>query len=499
MENVLDYKKVSETADEQKLLKLKALKEAHIEPYPHNFKRSTDSKQLKQEYDFLQAGEKLEDKVYKAAGRLMLRRDMGKAMFLDIHDENGKIQIYLSKPTLTEDEQKLVPLLDIGDFIGIEGYVFRTNKGELSLHCQKIWLLSKSIANLPEKFHGLTDQELKYRQRFIDLVMNQDVRDIFKKRTLIISTIRKYLDDKGFMEVETPILQSIYGGAAAEPFITHHNALDMNLYLRISVETYLKRLIAGGFEKVYEIGRNFRNEGIDTTHNPEFTMIEWYESYTDYNDQMNNVEQLLESIVKKINNGSTLVNYKGMEVDFKAPFKRLSIHEGLRQYAGVESPENIEKNDIIKKLRALGADVEEKKSRGELLLQLFEETCEKHLIQPTFVVDHPLEACPLTKINRKNSDLVERFELFAGCVELANAYSELNDPIDQYTRLKKQEENRNFDAEAMPMDENFVHALEIGMPPLGGVGIGIDRLVMFMTSTPNIKDVLFFPTLKNKK
>lgn len=497
-DNILEYLNVSETADEQKLNKLKALRELGIEPYPHNYKRTSSSKELKETYDYLQAGEKLEDKIFKIAGRLMLRRDMGKAMFLDIHDEDGKVQIYLSKLDLSEDEQKLLPLIDIGDFLGIEGYVFRTNRGELSLHAKGIKLLSKSVANLPEKFHGLTDTELKYRQRFIDLVMNQDIKNNFKKRSIIISTIRKFLDDKGFLEVETPILQPIYGGAAAEPFTTHHNALDMTLFLRISAELYLKRLIAGGYEKVYEIGKNFRNEGTDTTHNPEFTMIEWYESYSDYNDQMNNVEQLLESIVKKVNNGSTIVNYKDMEVDFKAPFQRLSIFDGLRKYAGISDPENISKNDIIKELRKLGADVEEKKSRGELLLELFEETCERHLIQPTFVTDYPLDACPLTKVHRKDSNLVERFELFAGCVELANSYSELNDPIDQYYRLKSQEENREFDSEAQPMDENFVHALEIGMPPLGGVGIGIDRLVMFMTSTPNIKDVLFFPTLKKK-
>lgn len=497
MENIVNYAKVSETADEQKLVKLKTLLEMGIEPYPHNYKKTINSKQLKDTYDFLQSGEKLEDKVFKIAGRLMLRRNMGKAMFLDIQDGDGKIQIYLSKPELNDVAQNLLPLLDIGDFVGIEGFVFRTQKGELSLHCKDIVLLSKSIANLPEKFHGLADQELKYRQRFVDLVMDSDVRENFKKRSLIISTIRKFLDEKGFMEVETPLLQPIYGGANAEPFTTHHNALDMTLFLRISCELYLKRLIVGGYEKVYEIGRNFRNEGTDTTHNPEFTMIEWYESYSDYNDQMNNVEQLLESIVKKINNGSTVVKYKDMEVDFKAPFKRLSIYDGLRQNAKID-PETISKNDLIKELRKYTKDVEEKKTRGELLLELFEETCEQHLIQPTFVIDYPVEACPLTKIHRKDSNLVERFELFAGTVELANSYSELNDPVDQYNRLKQQEESRGFDAEAMPMDNNFVHALEIGMPPLGGVGIGVDRLVMFMTSTPNIKDVLLFPTLKKK-
>ena len=495
MSSVIDYKKVSSTADEQKLNKLQSIIDLGINPYPHNYKKDINSCQLKEEYGYLKEGEKLEDKVFNISGRLMFRRDMGKAMFLDIQDGDGKIQIYLSKPELSEEEQKLIPLLDIGDFIGINGFVFRTHKGELSLHCKKISLLTKSIATLPEKYHGLADQELKYRQRFVDLVMDETVREEFKKRTLIISTIRKFLDERNFMEVETPILQPIYGGASAEPFTTHHNSLDMTLYLRISVETYLKRLIVGGFEKVYEIGRNFRNEGMDTTHNPEFTMIEWYESYTDYNDQMKNVEELLETIVKKINNGSTIIKYKDMEVDFKAPFKRLTIYDGLREYAKID-PENISKNDLIKEILKYTNEVEQKKSKGELLLQLFEETCESKLIQPTFVIDYPKESSPLTKTHRKDSNLVERFELFAGTVELANSYSELNDPIDQYQRLKIQEENRGFDAEAMPMDENFVHALEIGMPPLGGVGIGIDRLVMFMTSTPSIKDVIFFPTLK---
>lgn len=498
MQNVTDYTKVSSTADEQKVAKLKLLREAGIEPYPHNYKKTISSKQLKREYDYVQTGEKLQDKVYKVAGRLLLRRDMGKAMFLDVHDEEGKTQIYLSKPELSEEDQKLLPLLDLGDFVGIEGYVFRTQKGELSIHCKSIKLLSKSIANLPEKFHGLADTELRYRQRFIDLAVDPELREHFRKRSTIITTIRKFLDDKGFMEVETPVLQPIYGGANAEPFTTHHNSLDMCLYLRISAELFLKRLITGGFEKVYEIGRNFRNEGMDTTHNPEFTMIEWYEAYTDYNDQMKNVEELFETIVKKLNNGSTVINYKGTDIDFKAPFKRLSIYDGLRQYAKVD-PETITKNDIIKELRKFSGQVEEKMSRDELLMQLFEESSERYLIQPTFVIDYPLESSPLTKVHRENKNLVERFELFAGTIELANSYSELNDPIDQYCRLKKQEEDREFNTEAQPMDENFVHSVEIGMPPLGGVGIGIDRLIMFMTATPNIKDVLFFPTLKCKK
>lgn len=498
MSDLMNYANASKTVSEDKLKKLQGLRDQKIEAYPHTYKRTADSKFIKDNYDYLQSGERVEDKIYATAGRLMLRRDMGKAMFLDLQDGEGRIQIYVSKPELPEDAQNLLQYLDVGDFIGVEGFVFRTQKGELSVHAKNLTILSKSLAMLPEKFHGLTDTELKYRQRFIDLVMNQDVRENFKKRSVIVSTIRRFLDDRGFLEVETPMLQPIYGGASAEPFTTHHNALDMTLFLKVSNELYLKRLIVGGYEKVYEMARNFRNEGIDTTHNPEFTMIEWYEAYTDYNEQMERVEQLLEEIAKKLNNGSTVVNYRGTEIDFKAPFKRLSIYDGLKKYGNVPNPETISKADIVKELKKYVKEVEEKKSRDELLLELFEETCEKHLIQPTFVINHPLESSPLTKTHRTDKSVVERFELFAGTVELANSYSELNDPVDQYYRLKKQEENRGFDAEAMPMDENFVHALEIGMPPLGGVGIGIDRLVMFMTSTPNIKDVILFPTLKKK-
>jgi lysyl-tRNA synthetase class 2 len=444
MTDILDYANISATADEQKLLKLKALRELGIEPYPHFYKKNINSNEIKKRYDHIISGEKLENDIYKIAGRLMLRRDMGGSVFMDIHDEFGKIQIYVSKSDLVETTQKLLPLLDIGDFIGIEGYVFRTNKGELSIHCREITLLSKSIANLPEKFHGLSDQELKYRQRFIDLAINPEQREHFKKRTMIISTIRKFLDERGFLEVETPILQPIYGGANAEPFTTHHNALDATLYLRISDELYLKRLIVGGFEKVYEIGHNFRNEGVDLTHNPEFTSIEWYEAYTDYNDQMERVEQLLETVSKNINNGSTEVTFKDMNIDFKAPFRRLSIYDALKQYVDIDA-EKITKDEIIAKLKELHLDVNDKKSKGELLHELFEETCEKHLIQPTFIVDHRVEVSPLTKIHRTNNELVERFELYAGCKELANSYTELNDPIEQYKRLKQQEMNREFD------------------------------------------------------
>jgi len=496
MTNDKSILQISNTVDKQKLRKLTTIREMGINPYPHNFKKEISAKEIKQQFDSIEVGEKLEDKKFAVAGRLMLRRKMGKAAFLDIQDESGRIQIYVQKPELTDQERELFSNLDIGDIIGVYGFVFRTQMGQLSIHCQKFELLCKSIAPLPEKFHGLTDVELKYRQRFVDLIMNQEVKETFKVRSQIITGIRSFLDEKGFMEVETPTLQPIYGGAAAEPFSTHHNDLDTTLYMRVSPELYLKRLIVGGFEKVYEIGKNFRNESIDTTHNPEFTEIEWYEAYTDYNDQMKQVENLVESLCIKVN-GTTKVKFKEHEIDFKAPWKRLSVYDGLREYAKIE-PETISKEDLMKELKKYTTDVEEKKSHGELLVDLFEETVEDKLIQPTFVIDHPVEICPLTKTHRTNPKLVERFESYAGGMETSNAYTELNDPVDQALRLKEQESHREFDKEAHPMDKNFLHSIEIGMPPTGGVGIGVDRIVMLLTNNVSIRDVILFPTMKLK-
>lgn len=493
-----EYFKISKTVDKQKIQKLQAIKELGINPYPYTFEQTIHSNELTEKYSSLKVEEHGENEIYGVAGRLMLRRKMGKAAFYDIHDEFGRIQIYLQKPELTELENSLLSNLDIGDYVGVKGFVFKTKTGEVSIHCKKIELLSKSIAPMPEKFHGLTDMELRYRQRFVDMTMNPEVREVFKKRCFIINEVRNYLLNKGFTEVETPMLQPIYGGANARPFTTHHNDLDMNLFLKISPELYLKRLIAGGFEKVFDISKNFRNEGCDATHNPEFTMIEWYEAYTDYNYQMEQVENMIEGIVKKLNNGNTVLKVRGFDVDFKTPWKRLSMWDGLRQYANIE-PETITKEELINELRKYKQDIETKKEKGELLAELFEETCEEHLIQPTFVIDHPVEISPLTKKHRTKEGLVERFELFIAQKELANSYSELNDPIDQGFRLHEQEAHREFDDEAQPMDKNFLHAVEFGMPPMGGVGIGIDRLVMFLTGQDIIRDVIAFPTMKIRK
>jgi lysyl-tRNA synthetase class 2 len=486
---------ISKTVDQQKLQKLNALREMGVNPYPYSFDKNITAEEIHEKYDYIKVGEKIEDKEYKIAGRIMLRRKMGKAAFMDILDETGRMQVYIQKPELTEQEVAIFSNLDLGDIIGVTGYVFRTQMGELSVHCKKFELLAKSVATLPEKFHGLADVELKYRQRFVDLIMDENVRETFKKRGIILREIRNFLDDRGFMEVETPTLQPIYGGAAAYPFTTHHRDLDITLYMRVATELYLKRLTVGGFEKVYEIGKNFRNEGIDTTHNPEYTCVEWYEAYTDYNYQMEQFEKLVEYLAIKAT-GGTEFTYQGNKINVKAPWKRLSVYDGLKQCAKID-PEKISKADLIKEIRKYTDKVEEKKSHGELLMELFDETVEEKLIQPTFVIDHPAEVSPLAKVNRKNPKLVERFEAYISGMEVVNAYSELNDPEDQAVRLAEQEANREIDEEAQPMDKNFLHAIEIGMPPTGGVGVGVDRLVMLMTDNKSIRDVLLFPTMKN--
>lgn len=482
----------------EKRRKLHALREKGINPYPYSFERTAKVAELVGKYaDQLQPGEKKPEAVYRLAGRLMTLRSMGKASFFNIQDQTGTLQIYVKVEELAEKERAAFELLDLGDIVGVEGYVFKSQKGEFSLYCKHLELLTKSLEPLPEKFHGVQDIEIKYRHRHLDLMTDPDSRKVFETRSKIIREIRRFLDDRGFMEVETPTLQPIYGGAAATPFTTHHKALDMKLFMRISPELYLKRLIVGGFEKVYEISKNFRNEGIDRTHNPEFSLLEFYEAYTDYNYQMKQFEELISTLALKIT-GSMKVMYQGKEIDFTPPWRRLTVHEGVREYAHVD-PDTATDDEIFLALQKHGTREKETFSRGEMIMELFELAAEKHLWQPTFVLDHPKEISPLTKIHRKDHRLVERFEPFAACMEIGNAYSELNDPEDQLARLKEQEASRGENEEAHPMDEDFVMAIDSGMPPTGGVGIGIERIVMILTDRPSIRDIIFFPTMKFTK
>ncbi len=430
------------------------------------------------------------------AGRMMSKRVMGKASFCNLQDLKGNIQIYVARDILGEDPYKDFKKLDVGDLIGVEGEAFRTHTGEISVKAKTITLLSKSMNPLPEKFHGLTNTDIRYRQRYVDLIMNPEVKDTFIKRSAIIRSIRNYLDGQGFMEVETPMLVSNAGGAAARPFETHFNALDEDFKLRISLELYLKRLIVGGLERVYEIGRVFRNEGLDTRHNPEFTLMELYQAYTDYNGMMDLTENLYRHVAQEVL-GTTTIVYNGIEMDLGKPFERITMVDAVKKYAGVDFNE-------IKDLEAARAaakehhiEFEERHKKGDILNLFFEEYAEKHLIQPTFVMDHPTDISPLTKMKPGNPEHVERFEFFMNGWEMANAYSELNDPIDQRERFKAQEEAlAQGDEEANTTDEDFLHALEIGMPPTGGIGFGIDRMVMLLTDSAAIRDVLLFPTMR---
>lgn len=481
----------------EKRRKLQELRKSGIDPYPHNFERNALAANLVREFDnSLNAGDVREGTHYRIAGRIMTKRPMGKAAFFNIQDGSGTIQCYLRKEELSPEDNIAFDNLDLGDIVGVSGFVFKTKKGELSLHCKEFKMLCKTLEPLPEKYHGIADIEIKYRHRHLDLITDSDSREVFIKRSRIIAEIRQWLNSRGFLEVETPVLQPIYGGAAAYPFSTLHRALDMKLYMKISPELYLKRLIVGGFEKVYEIGKNFRNEGIDRTHNPEFTMLEWYEAYTDYNYQMKQFEELVSHLAVSIT-GSTKVVYQGKEIDFTAPWRRLTVHDGIREYAGIE-PDDMTDDMLFKKARELGSDMEEPGSRGEMIMEIFELAAEPHLWQPTFVMDHPQEISPLTKKHRKKVGLVERFEPFAACMEIGNSYTELNDPEDQFERLKEQEAKRVVDEEAQPMDEDFLHAIDTGMPPTGGVGIGIERIVMILTDRPSIRDIILFPTMKFK-
>lgn len=482
----------------EKRKKLHQLKEKGINPYPYSFDRTGQVGIITAEHaHLLQAGEKKPESKYRVAGRLMTLRSMGKACFFNVQDMTGTLQVYVKIEELAPEQKTAFELVDLGDIVGLEGYVFKSQKGEFSLYCQSFQILTKSIEPLPEKFHGVQDVEIKYRHRHLDLMTDEDSRKVFLTRSKIIKEIRSFLDNRGFLEVETPVLQPIYGGAAAHPFTTHHRALDMKLYMKISPELYLKRLIVGGFDKVYEIGKNFRNEGIDRSHNPEFTMLEFYEAYTDYNYQMTQFEELVSELALKIT-GSMKVSYQGKEIDFTPPWRRLTVYDGVKEYAKID-PETATDEEIFAALKKNGHKDDQAGRRGNMIMQLFELTAEQHLWQPTFVMDHPVEISPLTKIHRKDSRLVERFEPFAAFMEVGNSYSELNDPEDQAARLQEQESQRGKDEEAHPMDEDFLLAIDSGMPPTGGVGLGIERIVMILTDRPSIRDIIFFPTMKINK
>lgn len=440
--------------------------------------------------------EDMEGKDVSIAGRLISKRDMGKASFCDVRDRDGKIQIYVRVNEMGKDEYEGFKKFDIGDLVGVKGEVFRTKKGEISVKSNEIQLLSKSLRPLPEKWHGLKDVDLRYRQRYVDLIVNPDVRQTFITRSKIIRSIRAFLDERGFLEVETPLLNVIPGGANARPFITHHNTLDIDLYLRIAPELYLKRLIVGGLEKVYELGRMFRNEGMSVKHNPEFTLIEVYEAYTDYVGMMELTESLISKAAQDVL-GTTVITYQGEEIDLTPPWRRMTMIEAVKEYAGVDFDKVATDEEAREIANEKSLKVEEGATKGEILSLLFEEFAEKHLVQPTFIMDYPVEVSPLTKRKPDRPELTERFELFITGREMANAYSELNDPIDQKERFLDQVKKREAgDEEANMMDEDFITALEYGMPPTGGLGIGVDRLVMLLTDSYSIRDVLLFPTMK---
>jgi len=438
----------------------------------------------------------LEGREVSVAGRVMAKRVMGKASFCDIQDLKGTIQVYVARDAIGVDPYREFKKFDIGDIAGVKGTVFTTKMGEISIHASEVELLSKSLQILPEKYHGLTNTDLRYRERYVDLIMNEEVKDTFIKRSRIVSTVRRYLDSQGFMEVETPMLVANAGGAAARPFTTHFNALDEDFKLRISLELYLKRLIVGGMERVYEIGRVFRNEGLDTRHNPEFTLMELYQAYTDYHGMMDLTENLYRYVAQEVL-GTTKITYNGIEMDLGKPFERITMLDAVKKYGNIDFNDIHSDEEAKTAAKQRGIAFEERHRKGDILNLFFEEYAEEHMIQPTFVMDHPVEISPLTKRKPDNPDYVERFEFFMNGWEMANAYSELNDPVDQRERFKAQEALlAQGDEEANTTDEDFMNALEIGMPPTGGIGFGIDRMVMLLTNAAAIRDVLLFPTMK---
>ncbi len=479
---------------DERIRKLKEIVSLGINPYPYRYDPTHTSDEILGKYTTLKPEEKTSDKV-RIAGRVMSLRSMGKIAFAHLQDERGRIQIFLREDEL-KNQYKLFELLDLGDLIGVEGTVFKTKTGEISVWVTKLDLLCKSIRPLPEKWHGLKDPELIYRKRYLDLIMNPESKQRFVQRSKMISMMRHFLNEKGFLEVETPTLQPVYGGAAAKPFTTMHNALGMKLYLRISDELYLKRLMVGGFEKVYEITKDFRNEGIDRQHNPEFSMMECYAAYWDYNDVMKFTEDVIAYVALKTI-GTTRVKFAGHDVDLKPPFDRMTMIDAIKKYTEFGNIERLSDDELKEIMSRYFVEVEGDYSRGKAIFAIFDKLAQEKIIQPTFIIDHPIETTPLCKPHRKKDGFVERFELFIAGMEMANAYSELNDPILQRELLEDQAKQLRAGAEqAHPMDEDFLEAIEVGMPPTGGLGIGVDRLVMLLTGAESIRDVIFFPTMR---
>ncbi len=474
----------------QRREKLKNLQDQGRNPFVHEkYDVTHHSEEIKEDF------EELEGKEVSVAGRIMSKRGHGKVMFLDLQDMQGRIQLFAKKDVL-EEEYDYVKTYDIGDIVGVRGEVFRTRAGEISIRADEMVLLSKSLQILPEKFHGLKDQDLRYRQRYVDLIVNPELKEVFLKRSKIIKAVRRFLDDLGYLEVETPILGTVAGGANARPFLTHHNALGIDMQMRIANELFLKRLIVAGFDKVYEMGKMFRNEGIDTRHNPEFTNIELYQAYTDYEEMMRITENMFAYVAKEVL-GTTKITYQGTEIELSPPWKRLRMDEAVKEATGIDFSTITSDDEARALAKEKGMEVEPFWTKGHILAEFFEEYCEKNLVQPTFVIGHPVEISPLAKRNPEDPAITNRFEAFINTWEFANAFSELNDPIDQRERFEAQlRDKEEGDEEAHPMDTDFINAIEVGLPPTGGLGIGIDRMIMLLTDQPSIRDIIFFPTMK---
>ncbi|MBW3015490.1 lysine--tRNA ligase [Candidatus Woesearchaeota archaeon] len=483
----------------ERIDKLKEIRDSGVEPYPYIFDQKHHSNEIKERYKDLEEGQSNKKAKLAVAGRIMLKREMGKASFVTIRDQEGDIQLYFRQDDVGKEAYDLFKKLDLGDIIGANGYVFKTKRGEITVYVTEFQLLTKTIRPLPEKFHGLQDPELRYRMRYVDLIMNPEVREVFRNRALIISSIREYLDKRGFLEVDTPCIQPIYGGAAARPFKTHLNALNMEVYLRISNELYLKRLIVGGFEKVYEFARDFRNEGIDRTHNPEFTQVELYQAYADYNDMMKIMEELWAFCAQRLY-GTTKIKYQNEVIDLTPPWRRLTMVDAIKEYADIDVTK-LSDEELFDLRITYNIDYEGELTRGMMIQLLFEELCEDKLVQPVFIIHHPVESTPLCKTLR-NGDTkhVERFEPYIFGMEIGNAYSELNDPIRQRELLEEQAEQlRGGAEEAHPMDEDFIRSIEYGMPPTGGMGVGVDRMVMILTNQDTVREVILFPFMREEQ